>query len=134
MTGSKTYLQPRDMVLGAIHDLAELQKAKTLLCDGPNGMIHLLVTMYTAEREYRFTVEEVYGNRSVVTIHLIGEETDKRRLVDNEFALLDYVLLDRTSIELAEMEAWDCKIQAEQQTQAEPGGAGAGNRHVHSRL
>ena len=112
MTGTKKYLQPRDMILNAIHDLAELQKAKTLLCDSPNGLIHLLVTMYTVEWEYRFIIAEAYRGRSEVTIELIGEEQDQRRLIDHEFALLDYVLIDRAKIELAEIEEWDRKIQA----------------------
>ena len=114
MSGTKRYLQPRDMVLNAIHDLAGLQKAKTLLCDSPNGLIHLLVTVYAAQREYRFTVAEAFGGRSEVTIELIGEEQDQQRLIDHEFALLDYVLIDRAKIELMEIEDWDRKIQAGQ--------------------
>ena len=113
MTGTKRYLQPRDMILNAVHDLAELQKAKTLMCDSPNGIIRLLVTMYMIEWEYRFTVTDICGSRSEVAVELIGDEPDKQRLIDHEFALLDYVLIDRTKIDLAEIKKWDRQIEAE---------------------
>ena len=104
MTGKKRYLQPKDMILNAVHDLAELQKARTVLCDSSRGMIGLLVTMYAVEWEYRFTVEDAGGNRSLVNIELLGGEADGRRLIDHEFALLDYVLVDRTRIEIIDAE------------------------------
>ena len=113
MTGTKRYLQPKDMILSAIHDVAELQKAKTLACDSPNGSIHLLITMYAVEREYRFTVSDIGGSRSEVAIELISDEPDKQRLIDHEFALIDYTLVDRTKIDLAEIEEWDREIEAE---------------------
>jgi hypothetical protein len=113
MTGKKRYLQPFDMLLNAIHDLTELQKAKTIMCDSPHGIIRLLVTMYSAELEYCFTVLDVLGNRSDVIIALTGEGEETRRLIDHEFALLDYVLIDRTKIELFEIEEWDRKVLAE---------------------
>ena len=113
MTGNKMYLQPRDMILNAIHDVAELQKAKTLMCDSSNGIIHLLISMYVVEREYRFTVTDIGGNRSEVAIELIGDELDKQRLIDHEFALVDYTLVDRTKIDLADIEKWDRKIESE---------------------
>ena len=59
--------------------------------------------MYAVEREYRFTVGDVTGGMSVVAIEVIGEEQDKQRLIDHEFALLDYVLIDRAKIEFAEL-------------------------------
>jgi len=113
MTGAKRYLQPKDMLLNAIHDLAELQKAKTLMCDSPHGIIHLLITMYAIEREYRFTVADIGGNRSEVSIELVGDESDKQRFIDHEFALIDYTLVDRTKIDLAEIKEWDRQIEAE---------------------
>ena len=111
MTGTKKYLQQRDMLLNAIHDLAELQKAKTLLCDAANGFVNLLITMYAVDREYRFTVKnkDVIG-RSEVIIEVIGEEQDKQRLIDHEFALLDYVLIDRAKIEFSEQEEFEPRL------------------------
>jgi hypothetical protein len=108
--GTKRYLQPKDMILNAIHDLAEIQKAKTLMCDSPNGIVNLLVTMYAIEREYRFTVTEIGGSRSEVAIELISGEPDKRRLIDIEMALLDYALKDKAKIDLAEIEKWDREL------------------------
>jgi hypothetical protein len=112
MTGTKKYLQRRDMLMNAIHDLAELQKAKTLLCDTPSGTINLLITMYTVDREYRFTVKDDLSTRTEVSIEVIGEEQDKQRLIDHEFALLDYVLIDRAKIEFAEQEEFEAELQA----------------------
>jgi len=111
MTGTKRYLQPKDMLLNAIHDLAELQKAKTLMCDSPSGIVRLLVIMYAAEREYRFAVTDIGGNRSEVAIELVGDEPNKQRLIDHEFALLDYVLIDRTKFDLADIREWEMKIE-----------------------
>jgi len=113
MAGIKRYLQPRDMILSAIHDAAELQKAKTLACDSPNGIIHLLITMYGVKREYRFTVTDIGGSRTEVAVELISDEPDKQRLIDHEFALIDYTLVDRTKSDLAEIEEWDREIEAE---------------------
>ena len=113
MAGIKRYLQPRDMILSAVHDAAELQKAKTLACDSPNGVVHLLITMYAVEREYRFTVTDIGGSRSEVAIDLIGDEPDKQRLINHEFAIIDYTLADRTKIDLAEIGKWDREIEEE---------------------
>ena len=110
MRGEKIYLQPMEMMLNAIHDLAELQKAKTPFCDSPRGIVHLRVTMYESEWEYRFTVTDIGWNRSGVAIGLSGETRDAKRLIDHEFALLDYVLADRAKIELTEI-----KMEEEQQ-------------------
>jgi len=98
MTGKKLYLQPRAMVLNAIHDLAGLQKAKTLMSDSPNGIVRLMVAVYEKKWEYKFTVRDITGSRSEVFIELTGEEPDKKRLIDHEFALLDYVLTDHAKI------------------------------------
>ena len=111
MLGTKKYLQRRDMLMNAIHDLAELQKAKTLLCDTPSGTINLLITMYTVDREYRFTVKDDLSTRTEVSIEVIGEEQDKQRLIDHEFALLDYVLIDRAKIEFEELEEFERGLQ-----------------------
>ena len=113
MAGKKRYLQPRDMILSAIHDVAELQKAKTLVCDSPNGVVHLLITMYGLKREYRFTVTDIGGSRTEVAIELICDEPDKQRLINHEFALIDYTLVDRTKTDLAEIEKWDRKMEAQ---------------------
>jgi hypothetical protein len=103
------------MLMNAIHDLAELQKAKTLLCDTPGGTINLLITMYTVDREYRFTVKDDLSTRTEVSIEVIGEEQDKQRLIDHEFALLDYVLIDRAKIEFQELEEFEAELQAEKE-------------------
>ena len=104
MTGTKKYFQPYDMILNAIHDLAEMQKGKTLLCDSARGLIRIKVMIYGAEWEYRFTVTGIGGSRSGVAIELCGDGKNVERLIKHEFALLDYALTDRTEIEIAEIE------------------------------
>jgi len=103
MTGRKKYLQPKDMVLSAIHDIAAQQKAKTLSSDSTRGIVILRVSMYEDVLEYRFIVEDIGGSRSGVTIELAGETRDTKRLIDNEFALLDYILTDRARVEFEEI-------------------------------
>ena len=125
MIRKKMYLQSHDMLLNAIHDLAWLQKAEIKMCNSTKGIIHLLVTLYTEELEYHFTVAQDEFFRGEVTIELSGSETDKKRLIDHEFALLDYVLLDRAKTDLAEIEEWDRKIEAEKKQ----GGGFRGNDH-----
>ena len=121
MRRKKLYLQSHDMLLNAIHDLAWLQKAKIKMCDNTKGIVHLLVTLYTEELEYRFTVAQDEFYRSEVTIELSGSESDQKRLIDHEFALLDYVLLDRAKTDLAEIEEWDRKIEAEKNREEDLG-------------
>jgi hypothetical protein len=115
MTGKKNYLQPVDMVLNGIHDLACLQKAETLMTDSARGLVRLRVTVYAEEREYQFSVEDIGGRRSCVNIELAGDGPETQRLIDHEFALLDYVLIDRTKIELIEIEEWGRKILADRE-------------------
>ena len=112
MTGRKTYLQPIEMVLNAIHDIGALQKGQITMCDTPRGLVGFRIVMYGEEMEYRFSVEDIGSLCSRVTIELDVGEPDER-LVDNEFALLDYALLDKAKIDLAEREEWDRKIIAE---------------------
>ena len=113
MTGSKKYLQPKDMLLNAVHDLAELQKGNTVLCDTRRGLVGMVVTVYATQWEYAFTVTDIGGNRSEVTIALDGDPTEAKRLIDHEFALLDYVLIDRSKADLAELEELDRKFSVQ---------------------
>ena len=126
MIGKRIYLQPRDMILNSIHDLAGLQKAETLICDSPNGIIRLRIEVYTVEREYGFTVLQDNWGRSEVSIEMTGTEEEKQRLIDHEFALLDYVLIDRTKIDIAEQEAWDRMIDEEDKAKESKGSTDSG--------
>ena len=104
MIGSKKYLQPKDMLLNAVHELAELQKGETVLCDTLRGQINLNVTVYGVKWEYRFSVMDIGENRSEVSIALDSGHHDGKRLIDHEFALLDYVLIDRAKADFGEIE------------------------------
>ena len=109
----KVYLQPFDMLLGAIHDLAELQKGDIILNDSVRGLVHIRVTLYRTEYEFRFTVDGIFTDRYSVTIELDGAGDDITRLIDHEFALLDYILIDRAKIEIAEVEKFEKQLKAE---------------------
>ena len=113
MNCKKIYLQPADMVMNAIHDVGGLQNGKMTLCDSPRGLVGYIVTIRGENIEYRFSVMDIGSRCSRVTIGLIGEKSDAQRLIDSEFALLDYALLDKAKIDLAEIEDWDRKIEDE---------------------
>ena len=70
MKGQKTYLQPMEMVLNAIHDIGALQKGQVTICDTPRGLVGYRITMYGEELEYRFTVINIGNGCSRVTIEL----------------------------------------------------------------
>ena len=112
MKGKKTYLQPIEMALNAIHDVGALQKGQVIFCDTPKGLVGYRITMYGEELEYRFSVADIGNGCSRVTIELTGETSDER-LIDNEFALLDYALLNKAKIDFTEREEWDRQITVE---------------------
>jgi len=112
MIGKKTYLQPSEMVLNAIHDIGALQKGQMIMCDTPRGLVGFKITMYGDDLEYRFAVEDIGNRCSRVTIKLDVINPDER-LIDNEFALLDYALLYKARIVCSEQDEWDKSILAE---------------------
>jgi len=99
-----------DMVMLAVHDLVEMQKGKSLSGDSAAGMIRFQVSMYDIIWDYQVTVTDIGRNRCGVTIRLAGDSRDKERLIGHEFALLDYVLIDRARIDFAEIEEEDRRI------------------------
>ena len=111
MKGKKTYLQPADMVLNAIHDVGGMQKGQMTLCDSPRGLVGYRIMMRGKDLEYRFRVKDIGSGSSRVTIEIAEEKPDLQRLIDNEFALLDFALLDKAQIDLADMDEWDKKIE-----------------------
>ena len=112
MIGKKTYLQPSEMVLNAIHDIGALQKGQMIMCDTLRGLVGYRTIMYGEELEYRFAVEDIGSRCTRVTIELDAKKPDER-LIDNEFALLDYALLDKAKIDYMEQDEWDKRILAE---------------------
>ena len=110
MKGKKTYLQPIEMVLNAIHDIGALQKGQVIFCDTPRGLIGYRIMMYGEELDYNFKVTDIGNGCSRVTIELAAGTADDERLIDNEFALLDYALLNKAKIDFAEREEWDKKL------------------------
>ena len=103
MEGKKAYLQSRDTVLGAVHDIVELTKGKNTVGDTANGKLSTHLTMYGYKWEVRFTVLDVGRNRSCATVEIVGERSDKRKEIQSMFALLDSMLLVGAEIMFTEM-------------------------------
>ena len=99
VTGKKIYLQPKGTILNAISDLAEMQKGKLAFSDTPNGIIHFFVTMYREKWEYRFLVQDIGENRSIVELEVDGNDEKKESILNREYALLDAIMSDVASIE-----------------------------------
>ena len=110
MKGGKTYLQPFDMVLEAILDAGGLQKGEMTYSDTAAGQVGLKILMYGEEIEYRFAVADTWNRCCVVTIEVADDLTNAKRLIDHEFALIDYMLLDKMQVEIAEQEEWDRRV------------------------
>ena len=102
MVGDRVYFQPRDYVLGAIHDVKELQKGKGTSSDIENGRINFLVKMYYAKWEFQFIVTDIGKNRCKVEIGICGDVRNKDEKILREYALLDSMLAANTKIELME--------------------------------
>jgi len=111
ITGEKSYLQPYDMLLNAIHDAGALQKGTVTLCDSSHGVVGYKIQMYGEEVEYRYTVTDTWNRSCRVKIEIAGEygRSEAGRLIEHEFALLDYVLIDRAKVELTEQEKWEAQ-------------------------
>ena len=112
MKGAKTYLQPFDMVMNAILDAGGLQKGEMTYSDTSAGKIGFKILMYGEDMEYRFAVADKWNRCCVVTIELADETINAKRLIDHEFALIDYMLIDKMQVEIAEQEEWDRSIAA----------------------
>ena len=96
MTDSKTvtmvYPKSQELILNAIHDLVELQRAEETYDDLSHGIIHFRMEMYSFSWEYRFTVEKKGESRSTVTLEIVGEATDKKDRIRRQFALLESMI------------------------------------------
>ena len=112
MISGKTYLQPFDMLLEAILDAGGLQKGEMTYSDTAAGKVGYRILMYGDEIEYRFTVADTWNRCCVVTIELANDVINAKRLIDHEFALIDYMLIDKMQVEIAEQEEWDRQITA----------------------
>ena len=104
MTGKKIYLQPQGTALHAISDLAELQKGKFTFSDTPNGKIHFSVDLYQEKWGLKFLVRDIGKNRSIIELELEGDDKTES-IINNEFALLDSILLEGVRIGPAGTEA-----------------------------
>jgi hypothetical protein len=103
MTGDRIYFQPRDYVLGAIHDIKELQNGKGTSSDIAKGQINFLVKLYNTKYELLFTVTDIGKNRCKVKIEIAGDVREKEDKILREYALLDSTLAVNTQIELMKL-------------------------------
>ena len=118
MKGGKTYLQPFDTVLEAILDAGGLQKGEVTYSDTTSGQVGFKIRMYGEEIEYRFAVADTWNRCCIVTIEVADDIINAKRLIDHEFALIDYMLVDKTQIEYLEQEEWDRRVAAKRASDA----------------
>jgi hypothetical protein len=87
-----SYPWPAKLMLFAINDLVELQRAEVTFADIPQGKIHFRVEMYGFAWEYRFTVVPKGEACSHVTLEICGEAMNKAEKASHQLALLDSML------------------------------------------
>jgi len=85
------------MVLNAINNIVELQKAKLTFSDTPNGKINFVVRMYANRWEHRFTVTGINKNKCSVKLEIGHGSLNGEMQLKREFALLDSMLLEEKS-------------------------------------
>ena len=100
------------MVLEAILDAGGLQKGEMTYSDTTAGKVGFKILMYGEVTEYRFSVADTWNRCCVVTIELADEIINAKRLIDHEFARIDYMLIDKMQVEIAEQEEWDRRVAA----------------------
>ena len=88
----RVYPRPVCMVLSAILDIIELQKAKLSLSDTPNGKISFIISMYAYNWEFCFTVKDMGDKRSCVNLEVKGEQIGLNDISRSELSLLDFML------------------------------------------
>ncbi|MCL2882341.1 MAG: hypothetical protein FWF45_05575 [Coriobacteriia bacterium] len=93
MDDEKHYSQSSNIVFAAILDMAELQNGELTFSDSPHGRVHFLISMYGLQWELKFTVTGNSGGCSV-RLEVGGEQEDRERTSEQEFALLDSMLLE----------------------------------------
>ena len=97
----RIYSRSIGIVLNAINDIVELQKAKLTFSDTKNGKINFMVTMYANEREFCFTVTDLGNKRSRVCLEVSGEQSGGDDVVLRELSLLDSMIATCEEIEAA---------------------------------
>ena len=99
MIGSKVYFQPRDYILGAIHDIKETQKGRGTSFDIEKGKISFVVDLYSQECEFLFTVADIGKNRCKVDIGILGDVKNREEKIIREYTFLDSMIAANTQIE-----------------------------------
>jgi hypothetical protein len=91
-SGQRTYLQPRRWLVNAVLDAAELQHGRMTEFDAPAGVIGYETVLYGRTRRFLFTIEDMPGMRSKVTLDVTGENGGPAALADMQFALLESLM------------------------------------------
>jgi len=92
LKNEKDYAQPFNVVFATILDMIELQNGKETFSDSPHGRVHFRISMYGFKWEMKFSVTNT-GSGSHVHLEIDGEQSDRDRILEQEFALLDSMLL-----------------------------------------
>jgi len=97
---TKAFPIPKEHIINTLYDIIELQNGALILSDVARGLIYYKVTMYGYEWELMYTIKGENcmhdpggrGERSKVTLQIVGERKDKAREIRREFALLESML------------------------------------------
>ena len=91
--GARVFFWPTPVILAAVHDLVELQKGDVTFVEKSSGKISFIVEMHGFMWEYRFTVEDSGGGRSLVTLAVGGRDAkDPAVKIARQLALLEAIL------------------------------------------
>jgi len=92
MASEKIYPLRFSIVFATILDMIELQNGKETFADSPHGRVHFLISMYGFKWEMKFAVTKA-GDSSRVYLEIGGEPDGRARMLEQEFALLDSMLV-----------------------------------------
>jgi len=100
MEGRKTYPKPKGYILNTIYDVIEQQKGSIIMLDTKHGRIRYQVSKYGYARELVYIVSGSEADRSAVSLRVLGERKDKAKDIRREFAILDAMLEEGSTVKL----------------------------------
>ena len=83
MTGRKTYLQPSEMVLNAIHDIGALQKGQLIMCDTPRGANKVKPIFWLSVWEGFFRISFFFSTSVQTELKDLPISQEMKELIDN---------------------------------------------------
>ena len=92
MEGIKTYPNTKSFILNTLYDIIELQRGELLLCDTREGKLLYSLTMYDYVWQLLYAITEMGQSKCEVSISVMGERQNIKRVIRRQFSLLDMML------------------------------------------